>query len=341
MSTEANGVGAQLVDKQLVDKQLVDKQGRSFRNLRVSLTAACNYACTYCVPKGKQLHRARHELDVPQFLRALDYLIEIAGISKLRITGGEPLLSPQFDAFLHGAMQRPLNDVSLTTNGQLLQGKLPVLQAAGIRRINVSLDTLNPVAFRKICRGGDLSTVLAGIDVALAAGISVKINMVPMRTQNEDQIVPLLSYCLTRGIELRFIELMRMGHLQHGSEYAREQVPMQRILSLIGEQYQYVRTSAEFDATAARFEIPGRGHFGIIANESQPFCATCTRLRLSSAGFLHGCLSNSHRHFIGDLLVLSREEAIPLLRERLQSALADKQPVAFAGGETVMRWIGG
>jgi GTP 3',8-cyclase len=321
--------------------RLVDAQGRSFRNLRVSLTAACNYACSYCVPKGKQLHRARHELNVQQFLTALDCLMDVAGIDKLRITGGEPMLSPQFDDFLHGAMQRPLKDVSVTTNGQFLLQKMPVLKASGIRRINVSLDTLNPVMFQKICRSGDIETVLAGIDALLDAGIKVKVNMVPMRTQNEDQIVPLLDYCLARGIELRFIELMRMGHWQNNPDYPRELVPMSRILALIAQRHVYLRTAAEFDATAARFEIPGRGFFGIIANESLPFCSTCSRLRLSSAGFLHGCLSNTRRHHIADLLDLPRDEAIPLLRTRLHAALSDKQPVAFAGSETVMRWIGG
>lgn len=320
---------------------LVDQQGRSFRNLRVSLTAACNYACTYCVPKGKQLHRARHELSVSQFLRAIDYLIDVAGINRLRITGGEPLLSPQFDEFLVAVMQRSLNDVSITTNGQYLLQKLPVLRASGIRRINVSLDTLNPVSFRKICRSGDLATVLAGIDALLEAGIRVKLNMVPMRSANEDQIVPLLDYCLARGIELRYIELMRMGHWQHNADYARELVPMSRILALISQQHEYLRTGAEFDATAARFEIPGKGFFGIIANESSPFCSTCSRLRLSSSGFLHGCLSNTHRHYIGDLLDLPQAEAVPLLREHLQRALADKQSLLFGGSETVMRWIGG
>lgn len=322
-------------------RKLTDQQGRSFRNLRVSLTAACNYACNYCVPKGKQLHRARHELGVDQFLAALDYLIDIAGIDKLRITGGEPLLSPQFDNFLLGAMQRPLKDVSITTNGQFLLRKMPVIKAAGIQRVNVSLDTLHPVMFQKICRSGDLQSVLAGIDALLDAGIKVKINMVPMRTQNEDQVVPLLDYCLQRGIELRYIELMRMGHWQHNSDYSREMVSMSRILALVSQHYDYLRTSAEFDATAARFEIPGRGFFGIIANESLPFCSTCSRLRLSSSGFLHGCLSNTQRHYIADLLDLPRDEAVPLLRERLHSALSDKQPVAFAGSETVMRWIGG
>ena len=126
------------------EPRLVDAQGRSFRNLRVSLTAACNYACTYCVPKGKQLHRARHELNVKQFLAALDYLIEVAGIDKLRITGGEPMLSPQFDEFLQGAMQRSLRDVSVTTNGQFLLQKMPVLKASGIRRISAASESGRP-----------------------------------------------------------------------------------------------------------------------------------------------------------------------------------------------------
>lgn len=324
-----------------LDGHIVDAQGRTFRQLRISLTAACNYACNYCVPNGVQLHRARHELNTEQFLRALDCLIDVAGIEKLRITGGEPLLSPQFDGFLLEAVKRPLQDISITTNGEWLLRKLPVLKASGIRRINVSLDTLNPVMFRKICRSGNLQHVLDGIEALLDAGIRVKINMVPMRSQNEDQIVPLLHYCLERGIELRFIELMRMGHWQNNAAYPRELVSMSRILALISQQHEYLRTAAEFDATAARFEIPGKGFFGIVANESLPFCSTCSRLRLSSSGFLHGCLSNERRHFIGDLLDLPHEEAAQLLRQRLPDVLADKQPVVFSGSETVMRWIGG
>lgn len=320
---------------------LADAQGRSFRNLRVSLTAACNYACSYCVPKGKQLHRARHELSTAQFLSAIDALIDVAGIRKLRITGGEPLLSPQFAPFLAGVMQRPLDDVSITTNGQFLKDKLPLLREHGIRRINVSLDTLNSIAFQRICRGGSLPVVLEGIEAALAAGIKIKINMVPLRTSNEDQIVPLLDYCLQRGMELRYIELMRMGHLRASPDFARDVVLMPRLLELIGQHHSYVRTTAEYDATAVRFEIPGKGFFGIIANESQSFCASCTRLRLSSAGFLHGCLSSDKRHSITDLLDMPLEQSRLLWHERLQSVLADKQPVAFAGGETVMRWIGG
>ena len=320
---------------------IVDAQGRRFRNLRVSLTAACNYACTYCVPNGRRLQAAVAELSAPQLLRAVALLMETAGIDKLRITGGEPLLSPKFDAFLPAVMRLPLKDVSVTTNGQLLPGKAELIRAAGLKRINVSLDTLNPLAFRALARGGDLATVLRGIELMLQAGLKVKVNMVPLRSANADQILPLLDYCLQRGIELRFIELMNMGHLRRGATYSREFFGMEEILALIATRHEFARTDAPFDSTSVRYEIPGQGAFGVIANESEPFCASCTRLRLSSNGHLYGCLSNSKSHAIADLLALPDDQARPALRARLTRALADKQPVQFTGGATVMKFIGG
>lgn len=131
---------------------IVDRQGRRFRNLRISLTAACNYACTYCVPDGKRLVAAHDELPADALVRGVAYLIEAAGIERLRITGGEPLVSPKLEAFLDGIGQLGLDDISLTTNGQLLSRKLPALLASGIRRLNVSLDTLDADAFRRIAR---------------------------------------------------------------------------------------------------------------------------------------------------------------------------------------------
>ena len=320
---------------------IVDAQGRRFRNLRVSLTAACNYACTYCVPNGKRLQPAIAELDATQLLRAVRLLVESAGIDKLRITGGEPLLSPKFDEFLLAVMKLPLDDVSVTTNGQLLPGKMAVVKESGLKRINVSLDTLNPLRFRAIARSGDLATVLAGIDGVLDAGLRVKVNMVPMKTANVDQILPMLDYCLDRGIELRFIELMNMGHLKHGAGYARDFFGMDDILALIGTRYEFARTDAAYDSTSVRYEIPGRGAFGIIANESEPFCASCTRLRLSSNGYLYGCLSSSKRHAMADLLELPDDQARTLLQTRLMGALGDKQTLQFRGEVTVMKFIGG
>lgn len=320
---------------------ITDAHGRTFRNLRVSLTAACNYACTYCVPDGKRLLPAKHELSGEALIRVVQLLIRVAGIDKIRITGGEPLLSPKIDEFFPAVMKLGLRDVSLTTNGQLLSRKADMLLDAGLRRINVSLDTLDPVAFRQIARSGDLATVIAGIERMAAADVRIKINMVPMRTSNLDQVLPLLDWCLERGFELRFIELMKMGHLRAGNQFSRDFIGMDELLEMIGSRYEYARTDAPFDSTAVRFEIPGKGTFGVIANETEPFCATCTRLRLSSNGKLYGCLSNTASHYLPPILELPDEAAEVELARLLGLALADKQPVRFRGEWTVMKFIGG
>ncbi len=319
---------------------IVDRLGRQFKNLRVSLTAACNYACTYCVPDGKRLLRAQNELPATELLKAVKYLQQAVGIDKVRITGGEPLVTPKFDEFLLGVMELPLQDVSLTTNGQLLLDKYDVIIESGIKRINISLDTLNPVKFKQIARGGDLDVVLNGIEATLNAGIKVKINMVPLRSQNTHEIVTMLDYCLERGIELRFIELMRMGHLLNSNDFQQDFLSMESLLDEISSSYEFARTDAPHDSTAARFEIPHKGVFGIIANESEPFCRSCTRLRLSSDGYLYGCLSNSQREYIGDLLELPPHVALPKFQKILVKALADKK-LAFQGETTVMKLIGG
>lgn len=319
---------------------IVDHWGRRFKSLRVSLTAACNYACTYCVPNGKRLSAAQKELTAEEMLVAVSYLMEAGGIEKVRITGGEPLVTPKFDDFLVGVMNLPLKEVSLTTNAQLLWQKRGVILDSGMERVNISLDTLNPLKFKQIARGGDLNTVIKGIDAMLERGLKVKINMVPMASRNASEIVSLLDFCLERGIELRYIELMRMGHLLNSHEYDRDFVGLETILNLIGEKYQYERTTSPYNSTAVRFKIPDKGVFGIIANESEPFCKSCTRLRLSSDGFLYGCLSNSKSTYIRNLLSEPRYIALPRLQTILVGALADKK-LSFEGEETVMKFIGG
>ena len=320
---------------------IVDKQGRQFRNLRVSLTAACNYACTYCVPNGQRLQPAAFELDGEELLRAVGLLVAAGGINKLRITGGEPLLSPKFDEFAGGLAELPLDDIAITTNGQLIERKADALLGSAIRRANVSLDTLDADKFSAIARGGDLATVLRGIDLLREAGWKLKLNMVPLKSANADQIVPLLEYALERGIELRYIELMNMGHLRTGNGFSRDFLGMEEILQLIGERFEYTRTDAPFDSTAVRYDIPGYGQFGIIANESAPFCSGCTRLRLASNGDIYGCLSNSNHHSMKHLLTLEDHEALPQLQALLGVALQDKQDLSFRGEVTVMKFIGG
>ena len=320
---------------------IVDRLGRQFRNLRLSLTAACNYACTYCVPDGKRLMAAASELDAEQMTQAVRLLIDVAGVERLRITGGEPLLSPKFDQLLPAVMQMGLQDVAVTTNGQLLPRKAQLMIDSGLRRLNVSLDTLDASRFRAIARSGDLDTVLEGIDLMRDAGLRIKINMVPMRGVNDDQILPMLQYCLDRGIELRFIELMSMGHLQGSADFERQFFGMQEILDLIASQYEFSRTDAPYDSTAARFAIAEGGVFGIIANESEPFCRTCTRLRISSNGRLYGCLSNARSYDLREVLAQPQHLAVTRLQSILGSALQDKQLSGFSGEVTVMKFIGG
>jgi len=274
--------------------------------------------------------------------RGVEYLIEAAGIERLRITGGEPLVTPKFEPFLQAVSALKLKDISLTTNGQLLAKKLPIIIDNGVRRLNVSLDTLDAEAFPVLARGGDLKTVLAGLEEARQAGLKIKVNMVPLRGQNLDQVLPLLEYCLERGFELRFIELMRMGHLARDPNGFQQQfVRLAELLEIIGAVHPFVQADAPVDATALRYQVEGGGYFGVIANESVPFCRSCSRLRLSSTGWLHGCLSSSNRHFVGDLLDKPRHLALPALQRLLVKALGDKQDVAFSGGVTVMKIIGG
>lgn len=320
---------------------IIDRFGRSFRNLRVSLTAACNYACTYCVPDGKKLQPANAELDAEHLLTAVKLLVEGAGIDKLRITGGEPLISPKFEIFLRGVMSLPLGDVAITTNGQFLPKYMPLLRDVKFKRLNVSLDTLDATKFRSIARSGDLATVLNGIEQACEAGMKVKVNMVPLKRSNYDQIVPLLDYCLDRGIELRYIELMNMGHLKLSDQYEKDFVSLDMLLDVIRERYEVTPISSVYDSTAIRYSIPNRGVFGVIANESEPFCRSCSRLRLSSNGHLYGCLSNTKNYDLKPLLQMPYPLALNELQQTLTSAMSDKQSVAFAGETTVMKFIGG
>ncbi|WP_313027706.1 GTP 3',8-cyclase MoaA [Pseudomonas lopnurensis] len=320
----------------------VAPQGRRLRNLRVSLTSACNYACVYCVPEGKRLHAQKSALPLAKLLLAVDCLKQVNDLRTLRITGGEPLISPLFNDFMAALGRFEFEDVSLTSNGQLLSRKLPVLLAAGVKRINISLDSLDPQAFQRIARGGELAGVLRGIEQALSAGLQVRINMVPLRGYNHEQVVPMLDYCLARGIELRFIELMRMGHLARDRQaFDRQFIGMRELLATIAARYSFTSAAAATDATAQRFSILGLGRFGVIANESAPFCAGCTRARLSSTGWLHGCLSSSRSHYLADALELPKDEALARIRELSRQALADKQVERFTGDVMIMKVIGG
>ena len=318
------------------ENPVIDSYGRNVNKLRVSVSEICNMACTYCVSSLRDHRIAPDQLHPDELLCLVRLLHEHAGIEKVRITGGEPLLYPDLVAFVAGIADSGIQSIGLTTNGLTLQKLAQPLREAGLSSLNVSLDSLDPENFRKLGRVGRVDRVLRGIDSALEAGLRIKLNMVVMRGQNEHEVVDLLDYGVTHGIEVRYLELMRMGPLYQSDEFPL--FSMQEILDKIGERYSYTPVEAEADSTSQRFRVPG-GFFGIIPNESAPFCSTCSRLRLTSNGHLVGCLSNPTETPIRDLL--DHLNAGVELQARVVESVAYKQSVAFTGSGLSMSRIGG
>jgi len=315
---------------------VIDSYGRNINKLRISVSEICNMACTYCVSSLRDHRIAPDQLHPDELLRLVRLLHDHAGIEKVRITGGEPLLYPDLVPLVVGIADSGIQNIGLTTNALTLQKFAKPLREAGLGSINVSLDSLAPENFRKLGRVGRVAQVLKGIDAALGAGLRIKLNMVVMRGQNDHEVVDLLDYGLAHGIEVRYLELMRMGPLYQSNEFPL--FTMQEILDKIGERYSYTPAEAEADSTSQRFWVPG-GFFGIIPNESAPFCSTCSRLRLTSNGKLVGCLSNPTEISIRDLLDHSNPGTE--LQNRVATSVTYKQSTAFTGSDLGMSRIGG
>lgn len=316
-----------------------DIYNRSFSKLRISLTQKCNYACTYCAPDGKHLRPAGNEMSADEIFKSAKLLVETTGIRKIRLTGGEPLLFKQLEYLLGKLQTLNLPEISLTTNGKLLAQHVDMLSDKGIRNINVSIDTARPEKFRELTGTGDFQQTMEGVNRALAAGMKLKVNMVPMRSWNHEDIISILDLCLEKNIECRYIELMKMGHI--ADVFEQEFVPMEEILNLISQKYSYQKVLSPTDSTSVRYTIPEKGNFGIIANESAPFCSGCSRLRLTSDGYLYGCLSSNQKFLMRDLLTQPEEMAMERLKALLKKALATKQAISFKGSTTLMKSVGG
>lgn len=268
---------------------LVDSFGRLHNNLRVSVTDRCNLRCTYCMPEDV-VFRDRSELltfeEIAHFVRVAAGL----GVDKVRLTGGEPLVRKDLHKLVRMVAAVPgIKDVGLTTNGVLLADQAQALFDAGLRRMNVSLDTLDPGRFRELTRRDGLEKVLAGLDAAKRAGFDpIKVNAVAIRGFTDRDAVPLARYCRQHGFELRFIEYMPIG----AEAWEREKVFFaHEILELLEREVAPLRP-VEHDpsAPALEFEYADGGRVGIIASVSRPFCRSCNRLRLTAEGRLRNCL---------------------------------------------------
>ena len=268
-----------------------DLLGRPLRNLRISVTDRCNLRCRYCMPEAEYVWLPRESILTFEELDRVAGLFAGLGVTKVRLTGGEPLLRhglPTLVSLL--SRHDSISDLALTTNGVLLGREALGLRAAGLGRVTVSLDTLRPDRMQEFARSGRHADVVAGIDAARAAGFaSVKLNTVVIRGYNDDEVLDLLEFARDRGLEARFIEYMDVGG---ATGWSMDQVVSQReILELVARRYGPVSPLPEGQwAPAERFALRDGTAFGVIASTTAPFCRTCDRARLTADGTFLLCL---------------------------------------------------
>jgi cyclic pyranopterin phosphate synthase len=285
---------------------ITDTFGRPLRDLRISVTDRCNFRCVYCMPK-EVFGREYRFLDRKELL-SFEEIARVAGafvglgVQKLRITGGEPLVRRDLERLI--AMLAELDvDLTLTTNASLLAQKAQALADAGLRRITVSLDSLDDATFRALNDVDfGVDRVLAGIDAACAAGLPVKVNCVLKRGMNEGEIVPLARHFHGTGHTLRFIEYMDVGHTNGWR--MDEVVPAAEIVEKIGAELPLEPVEPGYRGEVARRwrYKDGGGEIGVIASVTQPFCGDCTRARISAEGRLFTCLFAVRGHDLRALL---------------------------------------
>jgi cyclic pyranopterin phosphate synthase len=306
--------------------QLIDTFGRVHNNLRVSVTDRCNLRCTYCMPEEVTFLDRSEVLTFEEITRFVRVGAPL-GIDKVRLTGGEPLLRRDLPRLVRMLCAvEGIRDIGLTTNGLLLAGQAQALYDAGLRRINVSLDTLDPAKFRLLTRRDGLELVIEGILAARRAGFDpVKVNAVSIRGVTETEAVPLARFARQHGLEMRFIEYMPIG----ADRWERDKVYFaHEILEQLEREVAPLVPAEDYDPRAPAMDFcysDGRGRVGIIASISRPFCTHCNRLRLTAEGKLRNCL-----------FAIDEADVKPLLR----GGAADAQVADVIRASVRAKWEG-
>ena len=268
-------------------KKLIDSYNREVNYIRVSVTERCNFRCQYCMPEKPFSWVPKENLlsfeDMFEFMKVcID-----EGINKIRITGGEPLLREDLDKFIKMIYDyEPTIDLAMTTNAFLLKGAAQKLKDAGLKRINVSIDSLIPAVAEKIAQKDVLKNVLDGVDEALKVGLKVKVNVVPMKGMNENEILDILEYCKERNMTVRFIEYMENVHAAVDIKGMKSD----ELLSLIKKRYSYTDEGLESQSPSHYYKTEEGYRFGIIEPYKDDFCSTCNRIRITAEGDLIPCL---------------------------------------------------
>jgi cyclic pyranopterin phosphate synthase len=282
---------------------LQDKFGRQITDLRVSITDRCNFRCVYCRSADPENYRDHDEILSWQELDRLAHIFLSLGIRKIRITGGEPLVRAGVEDYIARLHALGVEDLSMTTNGHLLAERCERLLEAGLRRINISLDSLDPGKFERITRTKSFSAVMHGIDVAQKSRLApAKINAVLVRGLNDDEVESFAEFARERGVVMRFIEFMPLDADRTWTR--RHVVPASEVHQRIHARWPLVQIPHERSETARkyRFADGAPGEIGLIAPVTQPFCGHCSRIRLTADGKLRTCLFSKDDHDLRGLL---------------------------------------
>lgn len=283
---------------------LRDTYNRPLRDLRISVTDRCNFRCTYCMPLDEYEWLEKSEVLSFEEITRLARLFVQLGVEKIRLTGGEPLARRDLEKLIAQlAALAAAPDLCLTTNGSLLAEKVAALKAAGLRRINVSIDSLKPDRFRLITKRGDLHKVLEGLFAAKNHGLHpIKINAVIERGVNDDEILDLVAFSREHGFALRFIEYMDVGNANHWQ--SEKMVSKKEILEIVNAHFPLRKIGREKgNAPSVDYQfLDGSGDIGVIASVTEPFCGTCTRARLTADGKFVTCLFSTQGYDLKKLM---------------------------------------
>jgi GTP 3',8-cyclase len=273
---------------------LLDTQQRPLRNLRLSVTDRCNLRCSYCMPEPDYVWLPREDILQFEEIERLVELFTSLGVDKVRLTGGEPLLRRELPDLVDRLARRPaIRDLAMTTNGVLLAPHAQALRDAGLHRLTVSLDTLDPERFRNLTRFDELDRVLDGIATAAPLFPGLKLDTVMIRGVNDHEIVPLIEFARGHGAEIRFIEYMDVGGATHWtmSRVVSRREILERLVAHYGPITPVVESSS---APADRYTLLDGLTFGIISSTTEPFCHACDRSRLTADGLWYLCLYAPH-----------------------------------------------
>ncbi len=297
---------------------MIDGFGRRISYVRLSVTDRCDLRCRYCMAEQMTFLPRADILSIEELIALADLFIA-RGVTRIRLTGGEPLVRRGIDtlvARLGERIGRGLDELTLTTNGTQLARCAPLLAGAGVRRVNVSLDSRKADRFRYITRRGDLAQVLDGIAAASAAGLRIKINMVALKGVNDDEIADMLAWCADQGHDLTLIETMPLGQVE--DDRSDCYLPLTGVKRALDARVQLIPTLSRTGGPARYWEVAGTGvRLGLITPLTDNFCTGCNRIRVAATGTVYGCLGHDQKVELREVLRAGGAQAVSDALDRL------------------------